>query len=302
MGAQRNLVLNAYGLRTRNEGVSGNDASYGFAAEFPNDRIDMQLAYREVQPNFRPALGFVQRTNIRQMRIGASYNPRPRDFLGIQQMFHDVYYTRVERLDTGELESWDLYAALVDWHFNSGDSLHAFFDYNPAYERLFAPFTIFPGVVLPVDEYRFTRWRINFASAAKRRLVLSGTWTFGEFWSGTADAVTTSLTYKIPPQFSFVLTTNQTFAHLPQGNFVARIYTSQVNFATSPFLAFSSLIQYDNLSRNLGWQGRVRWTIEPGSDLFFVVGQGLLQDADGGFDFRAQDTRISTKLQYTFRF
>ena len=38
------------------------------------------------------------------------------DFLNIQQMFHDVYYTRFTRLDNGEVESWDLYVTLLDWH------------------------------------------------------------------------------------------------------------------------------------------------------------------------------------------
>ena len=201
LGGRRNLIFNAYGLRSVNKGISGKDKSYGISAQYPNDRFDAQIILREIQENFRPALGFVQRRNVRLLRVGASYNPRPKDFLGIQQMFHDVFYTRFTRLDNGEVESWDLYATLLDWHFKSGDSLHSLFDVNPTYERLFAPFTISPGVVLPPGEYRFTRFRGTFASAQKRRLQGSINASFGTYWSGHANTLQLGVTYKIPPYF-----------------------------------------------------------------------------------------------------
>ena len=225
LGARRNFVFTAYGLRSANEGVSGKDKSYGFAAQYPNDKFDAQIIFREMQENFRPALGFVQRRNVRLLRLGASYNPRPRDFLGIQQMFHDVFFTRFTRLDTGKVESWDLYVTPLDWHFKSGDSLHSFVDVNPTYERLFAPFQIFPGVVLPVGEYQFTRFRGNLTTAQRRRLQGSVSGGFGSYWSGTANALRVTLSYKIPPYFLISATSDYTFARLPQGNFVARIYT-----------------------------------------------------------------------------
>jgi hypothetical protein len=302
LGKSRNFVFNAYGLKSNNEGVKGKDWSYGFAAQYPNDKFDGQIIWREIQDNFDPALGFVQRDNVRMLRLGGSYNPRPVKFLGIQQMFHDVFFTRFTRLDNGEVESWDLYATLVDWHFNSGDSLHSLFDINPMYERLFAPFEISPGVVLAPSEYRFTRFRVSFVSAQKRRLQGSAGVTFGNFWSGTANAFTTGLSYKLPPNFSIALNTNQTFARLPEGNFVARIFTSQINYSTSPFLSFSNIIQYDNRTRNMGLQSRIRWTVQPGNDLFFVFGQGWIQDPARDYDFRRQDTKLATKFQYTFRF
>ena len=83
---------------------------------------------------------------------------------------------------------------------------------------------------------------------------------------------------------------------------MARIISSQVSYSVSPRLTFSNLIRYDNLSRNLGWQSRMRWTMRLGNDLFFVCGQGWLQENTGAFNFRAQESKVSTKLQYTFRF
>ena len=302
LGTNRNMLFNAWGLKTNKEGVTENNASYGFAAHYANDKFAGQLMWREIQENFDPELGFVQRTNVRMLRLGASFNPRPKPSSGIQQMFHDVFYTRFTRLDNGLVETEKFYFTLVDWHFNSGDSLHSLFDLNPTYERLFEPFEISPGVVLPAGEYRFMPMRIFFTSAQKRKLQGSIGLTFGSFWSGTANTVRASLRYQLPPKFSIRLDSNQTFARLPEGNFVARIFSTQVNYAVSPFLSFSNLIQFDNRSGNLGLQSRVRWTLEPGNDVFFIFGQGWIQEIGDLHDFRQQDSRLATKLQYTFRF
>lgn len=302
LGGSRNFVVNAYGVRSVNEGRSDQDWSYGFSAHYPNDRFNAQIALREMQENFRPALGFVQRDNVQMLRVAASFNPRPRDLLNIQQMFHDVYFTRFTRLDNRQVESWDLYITPFDWHLKSGDSIHSILDLNPTYEQLFEPFEISPGVVLRPGEYRFTRFRSVLSSATKRRLSGNLNVAWGNYWSGKAEQVTTAITYKLPPWFTIGLNTNQTFARLPEGHFTARIITSSMSYAASPSLAVSNLIQYDNRSRNLGWQSRVRWTLRPGNDLFFAFNQGWIQEETGNLRFRMQESKMSGKFQYSFRF
>jgi hypothetical protein len=303
LGASRNLVVNAYGVRSRNDNLSGKDWSYGFSAHYPNDIVLAQVVFREIQENFEPAVGFVQRDNVRLFRVAGSFNPRPKRFLNILQMGHDVFYTRFTNLSNGLLESSELYITWLDWHFRSGDSVHAVLDFNPVYERLFEPFEISPGVILPPGEYRFTRFRsFPLASAGKRRLSGTVQVSFGEYWSGKAEQIQTSLTFKLPPSLTLSFNTNQTFARLPEGHFTARIVTATANYAASPMLAFSNLIQYDNRSRNLGWQGRVRWTLQPGNDVFFAINQGWIREDTDALRFRTQDSKISAKFQYSFTF
>jgi hypothetical protein len=226
-------------------------------------------------------------------------------------MNHDVFFTRFTRLDTNQVESWDLYVTWWDWHFKSGDNMHGMLDFNPTYERLFETFEISPGVILRPAEYRFTRFRSSlFSTATKRRVSGSAAIGWGNYWSGKAEQVTASVTYKAPPRFTTSLSTNTTFARLPEGHFIARILTSTTSFAASPSLSFSSLVQFDNRSSNLGWQSRVRWTLQPGNDVFFAFNQGWIQeevDDDNRNDnrnlrFRAQDSKLSGKFQYSYRF
>jgi len=302
LGRPRNFTFNAYGLKSENEGTSGNDLSYGFSAHYPNEIWEGMVVYREIQENFDPRVGFVSRNNLRMYRIGGSYNPRPVDFLNVEQMFHHAYYTRYDRLDNGSLESSELFISVLHWHFKSGDGLHSFFDYFGGVERLFEPFEISPGIVLPVGEYKTDRFRISIGSARKRRLYASLRVTFGDYWSGSAEQVRVRLTYKIPPWFTIDAEARETFAQLPEGDFNARVITSSINFSVSPRLSFSNLIQYDNRSQNLGWQSRMRWTLHPGSDLFVSFNQGWINEGLGDLRFTTADTKLSAKFQYTFRF
>jgi hypothetical protein len=104
---------------------------YGFSAHYPNDRFIAQVVFREIQENFKPAIGFVQRDNVRLFRAAGSYNPRPKKLLNIQQMNHDVFFTRFTRLDNNQVESQDLYVTWWDWHFKSGDNMHAMVRLQP---------------------------------------------------------------------------------------------------------------------------------------------------------------------------
>jgi hypothetical protein len=304
LGKSKNLIFNAYGLKTQNEGVSERDLSYGMSLHYPNDLIDMEVIWRDIQENFDPALGFVPRSGLRIVRVGGRYSPRPRDFLGLQQIHNGVFLNHTTRLDNGETESWNLFFTVpMDWHFKSGDNIHALLTPDIRYERLFEEFEISPGVKLPVGEYHFTRWMNNFATSGRRNLSAMVRWSFGTFWTGRAHELQTTLTYKFPPRFSISGIAIQTFARLPEGNFVARTLSSQVNYAASPFLTFSNLAQYDNRSKNLSWQGRIRWTPKPGNDVFLVFNRGWIQDPNlGGFRFQVGDSKMSTKIQYTARF
>ncbi len=301
LGYNKNFVFNAYGLKSEN-GETDDDMSFGISAHYPNEVWDGMLVLREMQRNFDPGIGFVQRKNVRLYRGGLSYNPRIYNYLGLERLQHDIFYTQFDSLDTDELESSEFYVSVFDWHFLSGDAIHSMFDFTGAKEVLIEPFEISPGVVIPVGEYNFNQWKSNISFASKRPLSGSLTVEWGEFWSGNAENIRARLSYKYAPWFRIRIEANQTFADLPEGKFTARILNSTFSFSASPQLTFSNLVQYDNRSRNLGWQSRMRWTPKPGNDLFVSLNQGWINEDIGSLRFRTADTKLATKFQYTFRF
>ena len=146
------------------------------------------------------------------------------------------------------------------------------------------------------------QFSIFLASARKRPLYASIGVTFGDFWSGSSEQIRASVTYKLPPWFTLDTSVRYTLANLPEGKFSARVFTTNLDFSISPQLTFSNLVQYDNRSRNLGLQSRIRWTPKPGNDLFLSFNQGWINESMGSLRFIAADTKIATKFQYTYRF
>jgi hypothetical protein len=68
-------------------------------------------------------------------------------------------------------------------------------------------------------------------------------------------------------------------------------------------MSLANNLQYDTISRLLGWQVRFRWIHRPGNDLYIVYTHNW-RDV-----FEAQrrrlstlDNRLATKLVYTLRF
>ena len=300
LGNERNFNFNAFWLQSRNAGVPEDDTAFGFSANYPNDLLEMRLDWRQIGENFRPALGFAPRPGVRYLRADFVYGPRPRNFLNVRRMLHEFFFTRWARLDQGRAESWRFQMAPLLWNFNSGD--HIEFNYAPVFERLFAPFEIADGVFLPPGDYSFTRWRAEVFTASKRALEVRVTWWFGTYWSGHADELRTILNWKVAPHFQASLDANQTFARLKEGNFVARLFTLRLNYSVSPFISISNFAQYDNDSRNLGWQSRFRWILKAGNDIFMTVNQGWQQESEGGLHFRVSDRKLAAKVQYTLRF
>ena len=157
-------------------------------------------------------------------------------------------------------------------------------------------------MTLPVGEYRFTQWGIETYTASKRRWSLGNAWWFGPFWSGRADQIDTSFQYKLAPHFQTGITIKQTFARLPEGNFVARLFILKGDYSVSPLLTFFNLVQFDTKDANLAWQSRVRWILRPGNDVFLVFTQGWVQDEARRLSFRPAETKFAGKVQYTIRF
>ena len=86
---------------------------------------------------------------------------------------------------------------------------------------------------------------------------------------------------------------------LPQGNFRVRTGTAKASYTFSPDLQVRLLAQYDNVSNSLGVNFRVKWIVQPGNEVFFVVNQGY-DTADQRL--RPTQTDTSLKAAWTFRY
>jgi hypothetical protein len=88
---------------------------------------------------------------------------------------------------------------------------------------------------------------------------------------------------------------------LPQGDFITRLTSLNSQIAFSSTLYWINLVQYDNLSEEIGVNTRLQWIPKAGQEAFIVLNHNV-QDRDRDNRFNTAFSDLSVKFRYTFRF
>lgn len=294
---KKNFGVTTFVSKSYTNNLRGSDTAYGVELSYPNDFFSWRAAERVVGVNYNPALGFVERPGVRMTEVGAEINPRPR-FWNIRQMFHVFYLTHYYNLVYHATESREIFVSPLNWQFQGGEHLE--FSYTPTFERLFRPFEIHPGVVVPPGSYSSQRGQFEYNTAQNRRFLFECSYSFGPFYSGFDHELGTELAWRQNRHLSASFELQQFWVSLKEASFRTRLAEFKFDYSFSPLLTLANFVQYDTDSRNIGLQSRLRWIIKPGNELFLVVNHSWQQDTLDRF--KVFESRARAKLNYTFRF
>src|SRR5439155_17744796 len=86
LGKNQNFGVDGFLLNTSTEGLKGKNSSFGVGVRYPNDLWNVGIDWKQIEDNFRPALGFVPRTDVRKLSVSAEFAPRPTHFMDVRQM------------------------------------------------------------------------------------------------------------------------------------------------------------------------------------------------------------------------
>ncbi|MGH7679294.1 MAG: DUF5916 domain-containing protein [Gemmatimonadaceae bacterium] len=301
----KNFLAGAWGLAMDADGFTGDKHAWGAKLDYPNDLLDIALTYKRIGDGFQPSLGFVPRPGVQILYFNVVHQPRPRrKILGlrVRQMLNESLNTLVTDL-SGNWESYRLFAAPVNWRLESGDRFEL--NANPTGERLVVPFEIAEGVMIPPGSYHWFRYRLEAGFAPKRRLSGQATYWTGRFYTGRLDEMILTAAFKPSPLFIVEMNATRNVGRLPQGNFTQEVIGSRFRFNVSPDFQVNSYIQYDNDSRLIGTNTRLRWTFSPVGDLFVVYNHNVRELLDASLDVRGRafdSNQLIVKLQYAFRY
>jgi hypothetical protein len=282
----------------------GSRTGYGFKIDYPNDRWDCFVSFHKFGESLEAGLGFIPRPGTHRTDWACQFRPRPRKdgpFGWVRQQFMDHRFYRVTNFQ-GLVESQRFSWVPVNIQMETGDRFS--FNWVPWLEQLPVPFEIAEGITLPVGRYRFNRYIGEFESSPNRRVQFGNTSGFGTFYNGHLYQQTNYLRYTSPGgAWQAGVNVEQNFGKLPQGNFAQRLWQFNTTYAFSTYISLSSFLQYDSVSHNVGNNLRLRWTLKPGNDFFFIWNRGWkrldLSPTDRGL---IPDTELlAIKLRWTFR-
>jgi hypothetical protein len=293
----KNLNLSGYYVWTTGLPNVPGHAARGMRAEYPNDLWLARVAFLELQAGYDPAVGFVDRVNIRRYNPEIYFAPRPKNNRFVRRLVFrtdHVYITDLEnRLSTRIIET----GFHVDFHSGDGFQFYVF----PTYERLDEDFEISPGVILPNGiAYNFTRYHVQVSTASRRVVSMTANYEIGSFYTGDRRDFILNLDLRPRAGVLINLSNEWNRVELREGNFSTSLLRLNANNQFNPWISIGNDLQYDTVTRILGWQMRFRWILRPGNDIFFVYAHNWLDDLTRGrYTF---DRSAATKIVYTHQF
>jgi hypothetical protein len=296
----RNLTLVSHFLHTTNPAGTGDSLRFGSQVDLVSDLTSARLGFIETQKNFNPAVGFIDRTGTKFLDTNLRYAPRPANNRYIRQITFEGGIDRMtdsaNRLLALEMEFFPLRV-----QFHSGDNFN--FQVRHLFDRIEEDFRMGPrrSVVLPQgNEYWYNEYIFNFGMSNRRPLALGGRFRWGDYFSGTRRDLEPTLSIRPRNGLLAELKGGWTRIELPEGQFSVSILQANVSSQFNPWMSLASNLQYDNDTRNIGWQMRFRWILRPGNDIYLVYTHNWRDDPAG--PAQTIDRQLASKIVFTHRF
>ena len=254
-------------------GIDSEDAAWGARFWMPNNTgFKGGVGVKEIQANFNPALGFINRRDIRDYTGEAGYTYRPRG-RAVRSIYGGAAVERVERL-TGGLQS-QVASLRLDIQNQTNDKI--VFTYSSEKERLIQPFEISDGIFIPEGDYSFDQFRVHVDSGSHRKLKTRFTVGSGDFFDGKRDNVNLFLEWTPSQRLRTSINYTYNDVVLPQGDFVLRLAQVGLDVIFSSTLSWVNLLQYDNESEVVSINTRLHWIPQAGREMFIVLNHNLRQ-------------------------
>jgi len=282
--------------QTQTNGLTADNSAYGAKFEMPNDRIAAWIAAMEIQENFNPALGFVNRTGIRQASGGFRYRHRPETgpWRAINHRLNATLVTDMR----GELLTGLFRVSPVHFYSHNGDSLY--FDWQRSRENVEQDFDLFDRLLVPAGNYEFDRYRAEIATGSQRPVSIVLSVQNGGFFGGSRLEKFAEFQWRQSAHLFVSLSLTENDVQLPSGEFTSRLASLRGDFAFNSSWSWSNLVQYDNTAEVFGVNSRLRFMPTAGREILLVLNHGATIEEDNRLSRR--DNEIILKFSYTFRY
>jgi hypothetical protein len=299
----RTIEADAWYQQTSTPGLDGDDAAYSLGFNVPNaERWRGGLSMKQLGEHYRPALGFVSRTGVRDYLAQLGYTHFVAGDRFLQSIAANIDAERVNFIDGG-LETEVLLLKPLDVESRTRDFFRLIYQSNE--EVVTDPFTIYSDptreVTILSGYYAFDDAGFELGSGPQRNLAASIRYRQGEFYDGDRTAVGGEIMWKPVPQFNLRFRYDVNDIELPQGAFISRLFQVVTEVAIRLNLTWINLVQYDNNSEILGVNSRLQWVPRAGQEGFIVLNHNV-QDFDKDNTFHSELSDFNVKFSYTFRF
>jgi hypothetical protein len=282
--------------QSRSSDLDDNDQALGANFEIPSDKLSVFLDLQHIEENFRPALGFVNRTGIRRVGTGMRYRNRPETGFW-RAINHRIDYFLTTDMD-GNTLSQRTAIEPVGLYSNRDD--YMFLRVTRDREVVLEDFELFERLNVPAGDYEFDRYRAQIATGMQRpfRAILSV--EDGGYFDGTRLEKSVELQWRQSAHLFLGIAYTENDVELPSGSFTSRLASVRGDIAFNSRWSWSNLLQYDNTAEVAGINSRLRYMPEAGKEVVLVLNHGATINADNSLS--STNSELNLNVSYTFRY
>jgi len=283
------VTLDAYVARTETPGRNGASNAFNLAGTYTTRQWEATLAARQVDEDFNPEVGFLERPSFRYYNVRLLRHLRTPKSSWFRETRPHINFRWYDDAN-GRPQSRLLH---IDSHFLFANG--AFFEapgLNFVREVLRVPFQISDTVTLQPGQYDWFEFASNFNTNLSSPLSVGGTLTLGEFYTGRRVGLQANVTARPNERFFATARVDYQNVHLDEGHFNRVLLGLRLAYAFTPSVFLQSLTQYNNGDKSLSNNIRFGWVGPAGTGLFLVINEGR----ETGSNSRPLDRAIIVKF------
>jgi len=285
------MLINSYLAATDEPNVVGDRKTARLQIAWRDPIWDLSGFVKHVGDAFNPAVGFVQRRNVRQLFATLGAHPQPTLPAIIEfNPYADLDF--IANLD-GSPETRSITGGFGTTFLDGGVlSL----EYVNQFERLLEP-DVIAGVELPAGDYDFNDATISYTSSGARKLSGKLSLSRGGFFDGSKTSVALGGLLRPSHHLSLDVTAQHNEVTLLDSTFTADVFAGRLRYAYSTRLFLSAFVQYNTSSEELVTNVRFNLIHAPLSDVFLVYTER--RNVDSG---TVMDRVVTAKVTRLFAF
>jgi len=272
--------------------TKGDDDAFGVAFNLPNEPWGLETRFKQLGTNYFPALGFVNRTGIRQYDGVLTYRRRDVGWRWLDLATSWYFVTDLSNhLESRENGVWTGISLRSTDEFY----LRGFDDY----EDVPATFKIAGKIPVQPGQYHWTNGSIYLQTSNARPVSARIDVLCCSYYDGHQLKVTLRADMRPNATFQFAPRYVYTYLDMPGG--LLNIHAVSIDLITTftPDMQLYTEVQYDNVSQKFALSIRYRWEYQPGQEFFASFGQSALIP---GQEFVARTSQAIIRLGHTFRY
>jgi hypothetical protein len=225
-----------------------------------------EVDYVRVGRNYDPQIGFVRRRNVNRWFGRAQVSPRPRRG-PVRKVFAGANLDYA-RDGSGRLETRDL-EGLVKLEFHTADIVQV--TATRSHDAPLAAFPVARGLTVPAGAYSFTDYAATWTTSPSRRAIGTLSYRAGGYYGGTRrEFAASSVIVKADRHFYADVNYQVVDIALPSGGAVTQLFGVRLNYSANTRVFNSTLLQWNNSTREFNANVRLNWIYRPGSNLYVV--------------------------------